>query len=133
MIHGIVKKIMMTGLNKYAKKFNQSSDNVQIKVSITEEGHVKYEMCNDFSVVETVTFLEIMDKKIDFFGYEQLATPFLGQCIVNFSEEANVSPLEANAFILKHKEQIFLSYYVGNKNVKNVTLAKQLESLGVGI
>lgn len=133
MVHGIVKKIMMTGLNKYAKKFNQSPDKVQIKVSITDEGQVKYEMCNDFNSEETVTFLEIMDKKIDFLGYEQLATPFLGQCLITFSEEVNASPLETNAFILKHKEQIVLCYYIGNKFVKDVSLQKQLESLGIGI
>ena len=131
MVNGIVKRIMLTGITKYAKKYSESAENVQIKVTINEEGLVVYTMCNDFNEVEIVGFIEIMDKKIDIFGYEQLATPFLGRCLIEFANEIQVSPLEVSIFIMKYKESVVLAYYNGFKNVKNVTLVKQLESLGI--
>ena len=70
MVEGIVKKIMMTGINKYAQAYGASNENVQIKVTDDENGNVFYTMCNDFKDVEPVTFLNIMDKRMDFFGYE---------------------------------------------------------------
>jgi hypothetical protein len=48
MVEGIVKKIMMTGINKYAKKYETSNDDVQIKVTDDIDGNVFYTMCKDF-------------------------------------------------------------------------------------
>ena len=131
MIEGIVKKIMMTGINKYAETYGTSNDNVQIKVTDDINGNVFYTMCNDFKDVETVTFLNIMDKRMDFFGYEGLASPFLKKALGIFANEANCEVSNVNCFILKHKETVGLAFYNGYKNGKNILLAKQLEELGL--
>ena len=131
MVEGIVKKIMMGGINKYAKAYSASNDNVQIKVTDDENGNVFYTMCNDFKDIEPVTFLNIMDKKIDFLGYEGLASPFLKKALVIFSEESGCELSKVKCFILKHKETIYLAFYNGYKCVKNITLAKQLSELGL--
>ena len=89
MVEGIVKKIMMTGINKYAETYGTSNENVQIKVTDDIDGNVIYTMCNDFKDVEQVTFLNIMDKRMDFFGYESIASPFLKKSLVNFANEVN--------------------------------------------
>jgi hypothetical protein len=131
MVEGIVKKIMMTGINKYSKQYATSNDNVQIKVTDDVNGNVFYTMCNDFNDVEQVTFLNIMDKRMDFFGYEGLASPFLKKALSMFAQEVNCDIANVNCFILKHKETVGLAFYNGNKNGKNVLLAKQLEQLGL--
>jgi hypothetical protein len=131
MIEGIVKKIMMTGINKYAETYGTSNDNVQIKVTDDINGNVFYTMCNDFKDVETVTFLNIMDKRMDFFGYEGLASPFLKKALGIFANEANCEVSNVNCFILKHKETVGLAFYNGFKSGKNILLAKQLEVLGL--
>lgn len=131
MIEGIVKKIMMTGINKYAETYITSNDNVQIKVTDDINGNVFYTMCNDFKDVETVTFLNIMDKRMDFFGYEGLASPFLKKALGIFANEANCEVSNVNCFILKHKETVGLAFYNGFKSGKNILLAKQLEQLGL--
>ena len=131
MIEGIVKKIMMTGINKYAETYITSNDNVQIKVTDDINGNVFYTMCNDFKDVETVTFLNIMDKRMDFFGYEGLASPFLKKALGIFANEANCEVSNVNCFILKHKETVGLAFYNGFKSGKNILLAKQLEVLGL--
>lgn len=131
MVEGIVKKIMMTGINKYAQAYATSNENVQIKVTDDVNGNVIYTMCNDFKDVEQVTFLNIMDKRMDFFGYEGLASPFLKKALSIFAEEAGCNVADVYCFIMKHKQTIGLAFYNGNKNGKNVLLAKQLEQLGL--
>ena len=131
MVEGIVKKIMMTGINKYAQTYGTSNDNVQIKVTDNVNGNVFYTMCNDFKDVEQVSFLNIMDKRMDFFGYEGVASPFLKKALSIFADEANCDVANVNCFIMKHKETVGLAFYNGNKNGKNVLLAKQLEQLGL--
>lgn len=131
MVEAIVKKIMMTGINKYAEEYATSNDNVQIKVTDDENGNVFYTMCNDFKDVEPVTFLNIMDKRMDFFGYEGLASPFLKKALGIFAEEADCDVSNVNCFIMKHKTTVGLAFYNGHKSGKNILLAKQLEQLGL--
>lgn len=131
MVEGIVKKIMMTGINKYAEAYGTSNDKVQIKVTDDVNGNVFYTMCKDFKDVEQVTFLNIMNKRMDFFGYEGLASPFLKKALSIFADEANCEIADVSCFIIKHKETIALAFYNGYKNGKNTLLAKQLEQLGL--
>ena len=77
MVEAIVKKIMTTGITKYAKVYNVPAEQVQIKVTNDPNGTVFYTMCNNFKAIENVSFLQIMDKKMDIFQYEALANPFL--------------------------------------------------------
>lgn len=131
MVEGIVKKIMMTGINKYSKEYDTSNDNVQIKVTDDVDGNVFYTMCKDFKDVEQVTFLNIMDKRMDFFGYEGLASPFLKKALNIFATETGCEVSKVSCFIMKHKETIGLAFYNEFKNCKNILLAKQLEELGL--
>ena len=85
MVEGIVKKIMNTGINKYAKAYEVPSNVVQIKVTNDPNGTVFYTMCNNFKEVERVSFLQIMDKKMDIFQYESLANPFLKKSLQLFA------------------------------------------------
>ena len=131
MVEGIVKKIMMTGINKYAKSYDTSNEKVQIKVTDDVDGNVFYIMCKEFKDVEQVTFLNILDKRMDFFGYEGLASPFLKKALGIFATEAGCDVSEVSCFIMKHKETIGLAFYNGFKNGKSILLAKQLEELGL--
>jgi hypothetical protein len=88
-------------------------------------------MCKDFKEIEQVSFLNIMDKRMDLFGYEGLASPFLKKALAIFATEAGCEMLNVNCYIMKHKETIGLAFYNERKNVKNILLAKQLEELGL--
>jgi hypothetical protein len=129
MVEGIVNKIMMTGINKYAEAYGASNDDVQIKVTDDENGNVFYTITKDFKDVEVVTFLNIMNKKMDFFGYEGLASPFLKKALRIFAEEVGCEISNVNCFIVKHKKTIGLAFYDGFKSGKNILIAKQLEAL----
>lgn len=131
MVEGIVKKIMNTGINKYAKVYEIPSNEVQIKVTNDPSGTVFYTMCNDFKEVERVSFLQIMDKKMDIFQYESLANPFLKKSLQLYAKETNDDILNVCVFILQVNNNIGLSFYNKYKNGKNISLAKHLGELGL--
>lgn len=130
MIEATVKKIMLTGINKYAKSMCVSPEQVQIKVTNNENGSVFYEICNNFKAVEKVTFLNIMDKKMDLFGYESMSSPFMKKSLITFSKENNTEVNDASTFIFKHKDNVALAFYDKFKNIKTISLSKHLEGIG---
>ena len=132
MVEAIVKKIMTTGINKYAKLYNVPAEQVQIKVTNDPNGTVFYTMCNDFKEVEVVSFLQIMDKKMDIFQYETLANPFLKKSLGLYANDTNDDVLNVCSFIMKvNNNNIGLAFYNGYKNGKNISLGKHLGELGL--
>jgi hypothetical protein len=132
MIEGIVKKIMMTGINKYAKVYEVEPKNIQILVKDEPDGSVNFTICKEFKVQEEVTFLQIMDKKMDIFQYESLASPYLKKSLEMYSQDTNDVLTNVCCFIMMPVEnQIGLAFYNGYKNGKNVSIAKFLQELGL--
>ena len=132
MVEGIVKKIMTTGINKYAKAYDVPADRVQIKVTNDPNGTVFYTMCNNFKEVERVSFLQIMDKRMDIFQYEALANPFLKKSLGLYANDTNDDVLNVCSFIMKvNNNNIGLAFYNGYKNGKSISLGKHLGELGL--
>lgn len=131
MVEAIVKKIMTTGIVKYANLYEVPAEQVQIKVTNNPDGTVFYTMCNNFKEVERVSFLQIMDKKLDIFQYEALANPFLKKSLELYSKDTNDDILNVCSFIIKVNNNIGLAFYNGYKNGKNISLAKHLGELGL--
>ena len=131
MVEGIVKKIMTTGIVKYAQSYDVSADKVQIKVTNDPSGTVFYTMCNNFKEVESVSFLQIMNKKMDIFQYEALANPFLKKSLQLYAKETNDDVLNVCVFIMQVNNNIGLSFYNKYKNGKNISLGKHLGELGL--
>lgn len=131
MVEGIVKKIMTNGIVKYAKAYEVPAEQVQIKVTDNPDGTVFYTMCNNFKEVERVSFLQIMDKKMDIFQYESLANPFLKKSLKLYANDTNDDVLNVCSFIMKVNNNIGLAFYNGYKNGKNISLGKHLGELGL--
>ena len=131
MVEGIVKKIMTTGIVKYAKAYEVPADKVQIKVTNNPDGTVFYTMCNNFKEVERVSFLQIMDKKMDIFQYEALANPFLKKSLELYANDTNDNILNVCSFIMQVNNNIGLAFYNGYKNGKSISLGKHLGELGL--
>jgi|688.fasta_scaffold28026_4 hypothetical protein len=136
MVVGMVKKIMLTGIDKYAKIYDATSVQVQIKVTNQVEGTVNYEMCKEFKSIDKIRFLDILDKKIDIFQYESLANPFLKKSLIQFSIEVDDDIDNVSCYIVQYLDkeggkQIGLKFFNGSKNIKNISLVKHLEQLGL--
>lgn len=73
-----------------------------------------------------------MDKKMDIFQYEALASPYLKKSLEMYAQNSNDLLSNINCFIMMPVEnQIGLAFYNGYKNGKNVSLAKFLQELGL--
>lgn len=132
MVEGIVKKIMTTGITKYAKAYGVPANEVQIKVTNNPNGTVIYTMCKQFKEVEQVSFLQIMDKKLDLFQYEALASPFMKQSLEIYAKDTQDDVQNVCSFIMQvNGGNIGIAFYNGYKNGKNVSLAKYLADLGM--
>ena len=136
MVQGIVKKIMITGLTKYAKVYNVTTGEVQIKVTNDINGTVNYDICVQNNVVENVRFINIMDKKIDFLGYESIANPFLKKSLEMYARESKDELQNVCCNIIVYSDtngvsQIGLQFYNGNIKNKSISLTKHLSELGV--
>lgn len=131
MVEGIVKKIMTTGITKYAKAYGVPANEVQIKVTNNPNGTVIYTMCKQFKEVEQVSFLQIMDKKMDMFQYEALANPYLKKSLEIYANDTDDDIQNVCTFIMQVQNNIGLAFYNGYKNGKNVSLAKELSGLGL--
>ena len=131
MVEAIVKKIMTTGINKYAILYNVPAEQVQIKVTNDPNGTVFYTMCNNFKEVEVVSFLQIMNKKMDIFQYEALANPFLKKSLELYANDTNDDVLNVCSFIMQVNNNIGLAFYNGYKNGKSISLGKHLGELGL--
>ena len=138
MVEGIVKKIMFTGIEKYSDKYGVADSDIQIKVLNDPSGSVIYKICKRYTEeMEQVSFLQIMDKKLDMFGYESLASPFLKKSLIECAEENELSVDEVCCFILKYidgagKQNVGLAFYKTNlTKIKTITLSKHLEKLGL--
>jgi hypothetical protein len=137
MIEGIVKKIMFTGIEKYARNYGIKDVEIQIKVLNNPEDNVFYIICENYIEVELVTFLKIMDKKLDMFGYEALANPFLKKSLIDCANEFNLSVDDVFCYIVKYvdnagKQNVGLAFYnTKNQKLKTISLAKHLEKLGI--
>jgi hypothetical protein len=136
MVQGIVKKIMITGLTKYAKVYNVTTGEVQIKVTNDINGTVNYDICVQNNVVENVRFINIMDKKIDFLGYESIANPFLKKSLEMYARESKDELQNVCCNIIMYSDandipQIGLQFYNGNIKNKSISLTKHLSELGV--
>ena len=105
MVEGIVKKIMFTGIEKYAKNYGLTDLQVQIKVLNDENGSVTYKMCKNYVEEEDVRLLQIMDKKLDMFGYEALASPFLKRSLIESAEENEINVNQVCCFISKLEDK----------------------------
>ena len=131
MVEGIVKKIMTTGIVKYAKAYDVPANEVQIKVTNNPNGTVVYTMCKQFKEVEQVSFLQIMDKKMDLFQYEALASPVMKQSLEIYAKETNDDVQNVCSFIMQVQNNIGIAFYNGYKNGKNISLAKYLSEIGM--
>lgn len=131
MVEGIIKKIMIGGMVKYSKLLEIPIEKVQIKVTDNPNGTVFYDICNNLKVVERVSFLNIMDKKMDLFGYEAMSNPFMKKSLEKYAFENDAEMEDISSFIMKHNEIVVLSFFNKFKNITTVSLAKHLQSIGL--
>jgi|TARA_R100000482_G_scaffold121782_3_gene68363 hypothetical protein len=131
MIQQITSKIMLGGICKYANIYQDEEKNVQIRVSKNGEDSLNYEMCQNWQPKESVTFKDILNKKIDILGYEQLSTPFLLKSLNLYQKEFEAENETLSIFLFNRNDKVGLAVFEDKKNLKLLTLSKHFEQLGL--
>ena len=131
MIQNITSKIMLEGICNYAKIFNASEKEVQIRITNGEDEGVIYEICENWQPKERVSFKDILNKKIDILGYEQLATPFLKKSLKLYNEQFEVDFENLSLFLFNRNDKVGVAVFNQKKNLKLLTLSNHFEQLGL--
>jgi hypothetical protein len=131
MVESITNKIMLGGIKKYSKLYQKSEKDVQIRILKNENEVLDYEICQDWQPKESVTFKDILNKKIDILGYEQLSTPFLIKSLDLYKNEFNVDDKQLSIFLFSRNDKIGIAVFKEKQNLKLITLSKHFEQLGL--
>jgi hypothetical protein len=131
MIFEKTRDIMLKGINKYSQQYGTQSNQVQIQIVAQGEGGLKYSMCQDWQPKEEVTFLQIMDRKIDLLGFEMLSTPFMRKSLVKFSKDHDGTLENMSAFLSKHKDSVAISVFKDTECVRSLMLEKHFQEMGM--
>jgi len=122
---------MLGGICKYANIYQDEEKNVQIRVSKNGEDSLNYQMCQNWQPKESVTFKDILNKKIDILGYEQLSTPFLLKSLNLYQKEFEAENETLSIFLFNRNDKVGLAVFEDKKNLKLLTLSKHFEQLGL--
>ena len=131
MVEQITSKIMLGGICKYANLYQAEEKEVQIRVTKDQNSGLNYEICQGWQPKEKVTFKDILNKKIDILGYEQLATPFLIKSIDLYKKEFSLEDGKTSIFLFNRNNKVGLAVFEEKKNLKFITLSKHFEQLGL--
>ena len=108
-IKGKTKELMFKCCEKYAAKQGIEVDGVQLILGLNEEGNT-YTMCVDYVRKEEYTIMQVLDVKIDFLGYSQLAPPFILKSLVRFSKQYNIDLDKINVMCVPVKKMCVKKY-----------------------
>ncbi len=131
MVQQITSKIMLGGIFKYANIYQADEKDVQIRVTKKDEESLNFEMCENWQPKEVVTFKDILNKKIDILGYEQLSTPFLIKSLNLYEKEFDLGKENLSIFLFIRNDKVGLAVFEDKKNLKLLTLSKHFEQLGL--
>jgi hypothetical protein len=131
MIFEKTRDIMLKGINKYSQEYGTQTNQVQIQIVALGEEGLKYSMCQDWQPKEEVTFLQIMDRKIDLLGFEMLSTPFMRKSLVKFSKDHDGALENMSAFLSKHKDSVAISVFKDTECVRSLMLEKHFQEMGM--
>ena len=125
MIKGRVIKVFTKAVKKYALENESKRLDTQVLLSITNEGVISYEVCNKFQPIKQVSFLDLLDVKIDLLSREAIATPFLQNSFINLQNELKVAELRSMKVIIFPKNEdstkFGLHVFADGKAVKEIS------------
>lgn len=130
MVKSIVNKIIFTGLKNYSKTYQVLQEKTHIRIYFDEVQTVKYDMCIEWQPKETVTFKQILNKKLDLLGYEALATPIFKKSLDLVSEELKIEKNDISIFIFSQSNILGLCVFNKAEHVKTLNLSEHLSELG---
>lgn len=126
MVDAIVEKfneIVYKACERYGKEEGLETNKVQVLFFLDDEGEVAYKILKEYRPWKQVTFLEILNVKIDFKLYSVMVPPFIQNTLIAYSEK-----LETNAqdlfvmCVVKGENKVGLFLYKDKKPIEEINL-----------
>lgn len=115
--------ITRKAIERYAKGYNTSDSEVQLRFRLDYEGELTYTMTKGYQKVESVTFLEVLGVRIDFKGYSLIVPAFIKKTLERFVGELGCEIVDAMIFVGKKGESdISIWLYNQGSPVKSIQL-----------
>ena len=113
---------MLVGIERLSRKNDCNIEQIQIKLVFGEspETPIAYSICKDWKFLESSTYKDILNKKFDLIGEENLVTPYLLQAMASNMQEFECEPNEFSAYLHEFKGTIMVSMFNG-VNCKKTT------------
>jgi len=119
-ISGEFKKISKNAITRIANELNDSSANVQLVLSLNDDGDNGYTALHNYRVHKKLTFLQLLGVRIDFKGYSLIAPPFIRKALHSFAEAEGVDVSKINVMILENNGDVVLFLYVGGNALRQI-------------
>ena len=119
-ISGEFKKISKNAITRIANELNDSSANVQLVLSLNEDGDNGYTALHNYRVHKKLTFLQLLGVRIDFKGYSLIAPPFIRKALNIFAESEGVDVSKISVMILENNGDVVLFLYVGGNALRQI-------------
>lgn len=135
----VTTKIMSNALEHFAQKHGKTPTDMQLNIFTDNEDCIpKYRLLMEYAPIASkvdgissseVTFVQILDKKRDMFGKEQIVNEFLPNAIKRLASELNCDPREVNILIFtKNNETAYplIMLWKGTEQVRQLYLERDI-------
>ena len=113
--------IVKSACERYAAEYGCQPVNVQLMFLKGGDGEVLYYKLKSYQSPEEVSFLNILNVKIDFRGYSMIVPQFIGTKLDEFAEQYQC-PVEQLRVLCINAEQVSMHLYKGSEYLQAVDL-----------
>lgn len=93
--------IVRKAIERFAKQYNAPDEDVQLRFRLDHSGELIYSIMHKYVKKQDLTFLQVLDVKIDFRGYSLIVPPFIKKTIERFANDLNTE--QTNVIIINSK------------------------------
>jgi hypothetical protein len=121
MIIGQFRSAVLKCIQAYAKKHSKTEDQVQLLLSLQDDGTDKYQICFDCKPQMEVSFLDVLGVKIDFMGRSLIVPPFIVKALHRLAKENGIHESKVSVMIIrKGSDNIRMCLYDNGSYKKDI-------------
>lgn len=127
------KKLIYNCIERESKRFGIPLEKTRLALSLDENGNNAYSLIHeteeegkkDFKTLKKMSFMDVLDVKIDFKGYSLIAPPFIQKSLIRFSHELSIEHTKVNAvcYPTYKKGEIAICIFNEKNYVKQIELS----------
>ncbi len=129
MVDFIIEKfneIVSKACKRYGAEEGLGAMKMQVLFKLGEED-VEYFILKEYKELKKVTFMNILNVRIDFKGYSMIVPPFIQKVLVKYAEELKAEPSKMSVLCLPQpNDKVVLCLYNEKNFVKKIEIEEEL-------